>query len=245
MARKKSGIAFTQRGVTYTGIRTRDGKRVSWPVSRETPPPDGTDPLQWARLVSLQYQAAYDKGTWEPGQKQAEATPVAVPTFGAWVVGWTAKRTYESAPRDQYYAAKVAASPVADVLLTELRPRHGVQLAEWLRAQPSSSAPRTVRDAVALAGRALESALTQELILTNALRTEPVRRALPKAVDKTPGARSTWRFTAQEIDTLVTDTVTPVTQWLHESVQCLDHSEALLSAEESLLIRLDFSREIH
>jgi hypothetical protein len=149
MSRKKSGIAFTQRGVTYTGIRTRDSKRVSWPVSRETPPPDGTDPLQWARLVSLQYQAAYDKGAWEPGQKQ-EATPAATPTFGVWVTEWASKRTYESAKRDQYYAAKAAASPVADVLLTELRPRHGVQLVEWLLAQATSNAPRTVRDAVAL-----------------------------------------------------------------------------------------------
>lgn len=36
-----------------------------------------------------------------------------------------------------------------------------------------------------------------------------------------------------------------VTQWLRESVQCLDDCEAMLSAEESLLIHLDFSRDIH
>ncbi|MFO0645845.1 MAG: hypothetical protein U0326_06380 [Polyangiales bacterium] len=67
MGRPRSGIGFVQHGVTYTGVRLKHGKRWVRPVAEIAPPPEGI-PVNviWAKAVSMQLQARYDRGEWVP-----------------------------------------------------------------------------------------------------------------------------------------------------------------------------------
>lgn len=67
MARPRSGIGFLQHGVLYTGVRLTSGQRWVRPVAQVAPPPEGIPAnVIWAKAVSLQLQARYDRGEWTP-----------------------------------------------------------------------------------------------------------------------------------------------------------------------------------
>lgn len=89
MSRPRSGIGFHQRGVLYTGVRLPDGKRWVRPVAQVAPPPEGIPAnVTWARAVSLQLQARFDRGEWRPENLTqptsiAGAAPVGLPAARA------------------------------------------------------------------------------------------------------------------------------------------------------------------
>ena len=89
MSRPRSGIGFNQRGVLYTGVRLPEGKRWVRPVAQVAPPPDGIPAnVTWARAVSLQLQARFDRGEWRPENvaspsEIAGAAPVGLPAAPA------------------------------------------------------------------------------------------------------------------------------------------------------------------
>ena len=75
MSRPRSGIGFLQRGVLYTGVRLPDGRRWVRPVAQVAPPPDGVGAnVTWARAVSLQLQARFDRGEWRPDDLPSTST---------------------------------------------------------------------------------------------------------------------------------------------------------------------------
>lgn len=212
MARPRKGVAFEQRGTIYTGVRLRDGKRKTWPVSQLLPPPTGVPvSLEWARIVSQKLQARYD-ATGDLPALPSLAKPAAIAnentehSVAAYVAAWIAKQTYESAGDDaravQTYAlpSRALATP-----LREAKPKHMVAFIDELRSRASERggtlAPRTIRNAFDVVRRALDQAVIDELLVTNPCAS--IRRRLPTIEDKDPAARATWMHTRSDIERML------------------------------------------
>jgi len=89
MARPRQGIGFKQREAIYTGIWLKDGGRYVWQVKTTNPPPEGIElGVPWARAVSLEYQARYDRGVWDPTKTQATEKEATAPTQRETVTKW-------------------------------------------------------------------------------------------------------------------------------------------------------------
>lgn len=210
MARPRSGIAFEQRGVIYTGVRLADGKRRTWPVAQLLPPPAGIPlSLDWARVVSRKLQERYDASGALPDLQATPAPtqpPEPVETVASYVLRWVERQTYESAPNDRSAALLYASrSPALSVPLVEARPKHLLAFVEELAVRPSEQggtlAPRTQRNAFDIVRRALDHAVLMELIPRNPCAA--VRSELPSVEDKDPTERATWKHTRADVEALL------------------------------------------
>lgn len=217
MARPRQGIGFVQRGVVYTGIRTRDRKRVTWPVLETDPPPQGV-PLApaWAKAVSLARQAAYAAGTWQPGPPPAPspASPAPAPRTTleiarSWVKTLPKAQAIDDGRRIEYLArAPLGARPAAAVVHDDLH-----AFVAWLIEQPSQRggtlAPRTVRNVHDALRRMFAWAASKSVALvpSNPCATPPDN--LPALEDKHAEFRAGAVFTRAEAVALCTDPRVP------------------------------------
>jgi integrase len=92
MSRPRTGIGFADRGGVYTGVRRRDGTRWTRRVAEVTP--DGPNTVAWAKSVSLQLQARYDREAWDPDAPPTTgpSTVAETETMRDWCTRWLAAR---------------------------------------------------------------------------------------------------------------------------------------------------------
>lgn len=202
MARPRSGIGFEQRGVWYTGVRLRNGKRWVIPCESLGAPPNGfAIGENYAKLLSLKFQARYDAGTWDPAEVAQSKGESVAPTLTveAWCKRWLASQTYDYRTQDERILDRylrgtaLATRELASVGRADLR-----DFAAVLRA--TNRAPRTLRNAWDVVRRALVEAHRESLC---PLVPEMPRDALPAIRD----ANREWRdgavFSREELTVLL------------------------------------------
>jgi integrase len=213
MARPRTGSAFFKDGKIVIQIRRRcppPPLKAPPPLVFDCPPRADGKPLDllYAKSRALDLQREYDAGTWDPDapdlEPQAQAPTPATRTFFAYVEAWGKKLAYESAPKDRTtIARRLKGCPAADLSVTDLRPRHGIELVQYLKGLPSERGGTLGWNAVVstfnLAERALDQAVLDQLLPANPLRMDAVHKVLPERKDKVAGARARWRFTPEEI----------------------------------------------
>lgn len=215
MPRPRTGTAYEKNGKWYVGIRLRDGRKWATPCP---PRADGAVITRaHARHVALTLQCDYDAGRWDPEAVAQEAAPkLAEPsapaaepvTVLAYARTWIKTQRYGSADKDrrriEFY---LAAAPLAEMPIAEVRPRHVLTFIHWLQDRPSARggtlSARSVRNVYDVVRRALASAVIEDLIVSSPCA--PLSNALPTLEDKHPGARETWLFTREEVEQLISD----------------------------------------
>jgi len=219
MARPRQGIGFVHRGTVFTGVRLRDGGRAAWDVTRTDAPPAGV-PLgvAWAKAVSLQYQARYDRGEWDPRARASAAlasAPAAAPrtvieVYRDWVKTLPRAQAVDDGRRGDAYLARapLGAQPLADVAPADL-----TAFVAWLLAQPSrrggTLAPRTVRNAFDAARRMFAWAASPAGGLLAASPCTAAPDNLPAIADKHREFRAHAVFARAEVHALLTDPRVP------------------------------------
>jgi integrase len=200
---REDGFAYERNGHWYWGVYLRDDRKHRRPAP---PLPDGSPAQErHARALAAAKQRAYDAGQWDP-----DAPPPPAPErFGAYVLEWLGKQTYETAKKEKRAAERYLADcPVASVPVRDLRPRHGIELVEHLKSRPSKRGDTIGYSAVVstfnACERALDRAVVDEVLAANPFRIDAVHKILPDKKDKVPGARAGWRFTPAELVALTT-----------------------------------------
>jgi integrase len=211
MGRRRTGWIRQQRAVWYFGLTLRSGRSFEKKIP---PPADGTPyDHAYAHKVRATLVHAYGTGTWDPEAPQPTVAPdLADPTLVAYVRAWADRQTYESAAQDRKLVERyLAPSPIANLPVKDLRPRHLITLLDWLGSRTSARggtlAPRTVRHAFQAVQRALDHAIIDALLPTNPCKV--VRKHLPAVQDKDPTKRQGWLFARSEIALLIHDPRTP------------------------------------
>ena len=211
MARPRKGIAFEQSGTVRTGVRLRDGRRWTCPVTDIAPTPKGTNAVEWARSISLQLQNRYDAGEWDPHAKtETVPAPDSSLTVGQWCRKWTLTQDYSSIAVESGYFRYVDRAPLGSIPLSEATREALAAFVDWLRAQPSKRggtlAARTVRSVWDVVRRALRDANEAGLAPLPMLP----RRKLPGITDKSREWRADAIFTVTEAEMMMADSRIPI-----------------------------------
>ena len=115
------------------------------------------------------------------------------------------KRGIQQASTDRARLEKYILPEVGDVELADFRPRHARDLVRALRSRTGDDeiAPRTVLHIYQVLHSLFESAVVDEYVLSNPVKTKPGE--LPKKVDLDPEWRGQATYTTAEIEMLISD----------------------------------------
>ena len=203
MGRKRTGSVYRNR---HNKLRYKYQLPDGTVWDRDVPAPQDGGPLdeawgeRWLALFRAQVEGGFD-----PRPVAKEVEPSKEQTVGEYVTAWVKTQTYEDARRDERrLELHLAPSPLAEVLLTQAKPRHCLDYVKWLIARPSAEggtlAPRSIRTIANVVQRGLAQAVRDELIITTPWNLPP--KAIPAKADKEIGAREGWVFSMAEVQAL-------------------------------------------
>lgn len=202
MGRQPGGIYRNRQGTLRYKYTFKSGDPRVW--DKAVPAPDDGSPLdeEWGDIFISAFRRKVKAG-WDP--RQEHNLPTQSTTVGEYITNWIKAQTYEDATRDaQRLVYHLLPSALAQMPITEVKPRHCLAYVQWLKARPSrrggTLAPRTIRTIAQTVQRALSQAVRDEIISVSPWNLPP--NALPGIEDKELGARDTWIFTYKEVQAL-------------------------------------------
>lgn len=176
------------------------------------------------------YVKAYEGGI---KQRAAELDKGNAPatTFREYAERWLLdreKRGISAAIDERSRLEKYAYPHIGNVPLDETRPHHVRDLVRALRALTKDRiAPRTIHHVFNTVYNVFETALIDELVLTNPVRVKPGE--MPKKVDADPEWRINATYTTTEVERLISDPIIPVERRVMHALKAiagLRHGEA-------------------
>jgi integrase len=210
MGRKRTGFVYRNKANT---LRFRYPLPDGFLWDQEVPPTQDGGPLDetWGERVLAIFRGRVEGG-WDPRTIEAQPIPAAPQTIGEYVMAWIKTQTYEDARIDaRRLVLHFLPAPLAQLRLTEARPRHCLDYVRWLLARPSAEggtlAPRTIRTIANVVQRGLAQAVRDELLAVTPWNLPP--KAIPARTDKHLGEREGWVFTMAEVQALCYSRVIP------------------------------------
>jgi len=205
---------YEKAGSLYLAFKLRSGRRYTQKVP---PHPEGRPATrEEARTYLGEVMRRYDLGLWDPeAPAQSPATPAAPGplTVMDYARRWSAALPHETARQEQRQLEHhVAPHAFGRLPLTQVTPRDVAAWVKELRAKPSPRggllAPATVRSVVALVSKMFVAAMFEELVKMNPVSVLP-KGTVPALRDKDPAARQGWRYSREEVVSLLSDQAIP------------------------------------
>lgn len=210
MGRKLKGSVFKDGEHWYFRLFLRSKKRYS---AKIPPRPSGEKiDRKYADRYAQTQADRYRLGLWDPETPAPPEEIAKAETVRAFAASWLKLLTNANAAGDRrMWDLHLANKPLCALRLEEVRPRHVRELITVLKETPAKRggklSARTVRNLYSLVQRLFAFAVEQERIAASPC--QGLRKALPKIVDKVPGARRGWVRTASEVRLLTSDLRVP------------------------------------
>lgn len=212
MGRKATGTVYEKDGVLWFAFLLRSKKRYAQKVPLHPEGRPATEPE--ARTYLAEAKRRYDLGLWDPEAPVplAPAAAPLAPTVAEYGTRWLAGLTHASKFNDELrLRLHVADTELGRARITEVTPS---MVAVWVRAlrqKPSTKggtlAPTTVRTVYGCLKCMFTAAVFEGVIAASPCVLPS--GVLPAGHDKNPGARRGWRFTREEVETLISDARIP------------------------------------
>ncbi|MFO0607312.1 MAG: tyrosine-type recombinase/integrase [Polyangiales bacterium] len=215
MGRRATGTVYEKGGALYLAFQLRSKERYTQKVPAH---PEGRPATrEEARTYLAEVMRRYDLGLWDPEAPAApSAAAPAAPgplTVMDYARRWSAALPHETARQEQRQLEHhVAPHAFGRLPLVQVTPRDVAAWVKELRSKPSPRggllAPATVRSVVALVSKMFVAAMFEELVKMNPVSVLP-KGTVPALKDKDPAARQGWRYTREEVVSLLSDQAIP------------------------------------
>lgn len=212
MGRRRTGSVYEKpsgSGQWWYSFLLRSGKRWAKPIPAR---PDGRAITEAdARAYKDEVLRRYESGAWDP--EAPEPAPAENPTVAEFARAWLSTLTHLAKRFEERIVENhILPSALGAMRLREVEPHHvGAWVAE-IRQKPSQKgkgtlAPLTIRSMVHVLKKMFVSALFERKVAFNPCVLPA--GIVPSARDKVVGARRGWRYTRDEVETLISDLTIP------------------------------------